>query len=120
MGLSIFSSGFVDIQYSKLDFNLLKEMLSELKSENMNYKYILVDYSTPGPDNCQSFIPVEDDHICFLRSRIGDSDNLIIGNTKGDLELPKEISMRHSYGRKIYFMDVEEKIEKEVSEERKK
>ena len=86
----------------------------------MNYNSTLFDCGTSVPDNSRSFIHVEDDHRFFLRSRIGDSDNSIIGNTKGDLELPKEISMRHSYGRKIYFMDVEEKIEKEVSEGREK
>ena len=94
------------------------ELLSELKFENMNYNYTLLDYSTLIPDNSQSFIRMEDDHRYFLRFRIGEYYILMIGITKGGLELCKESLVRHSCGSKTYFMDVQEKIEKEVYEGR--
>ena len=84
----------------------------------MNYNSTLFDCGTSVPDNSRSFIRVEDDHRYFLRLRIGEYDILMIGITKGGLELPKESSMRHSCGSKTYFMDVQEKIEKEVYEGR--
>ena len=84
----------------------------------MNYNSTLFDCGTSVPDNSRSFIRVEDDHRYFWRLRIGEYDILMIGITKGGLELPKESSMRHSCGSKTYFMDAQEKIEKEVYEGR--